>query len=71
MNVDSFASNPPLKWYFISSVPFMALLIAITVVLRKISFSNMENRIQRFFRTNYGMEKNDLPPEEDLEDEKV
>ena len=45
MNFDVFKDDPPLKWYFVSSVPFMVLLLVLTVVMRQISFSKLQSRI--------------------------
>ncbi|KAK6518976.1 hypothetical protein TWF281_003666 [Arthrobotrys megalospora] len=34
MNVDVFEENPPIKWYFIASVPFMAVVLISVFVLK-------------------------------------
>ncbi|KAL8717905.1 MAG: hypothetical protein Q9225_004898 [Loekoesia sp. 1 TL-2023] len=65
MNVDVLSNDPPLKWYFMSSVPFMALLLAATVALRKISFSKIRTRIRRVLKGTWVGGRDDVLQEED------
>lgn len=67
MNVDVFTNDPSLKWYFISSVPFMALLLAATVALPMISFSKIRTRIRRVFEGTWVGDRDDVLQEEDYD----
>ena len=61
MNVDVFKDDPPLKWYFVSSVPFMVLLLVLTVVMRQISFSKLQSRIWQMMGSDQQDQSDDLP----------
>ncbi|KAL8995142.1 MAG: hypothetical protein Q9188_006878 [Gyalolechia gomerana] len=65
MNVDVLANDPPLKWYFVSSVPLMGVLVVVTIALRNISFSNIKSRIWRVFRSDEEGEADELLQEDD------
>ena len=61
MNVDVLKNDPPLKWYFISSVPFMVLLLVLTVALRQISFSKLQSRVWQVMGGDQQDQSHDLP----------
>ena len=61
MNVDVFSNDPPLKWYFIGSVPFMVLLLVLTVTLRQTSFSKLQSRIWQMMGSDRQDQSDDLP----------
>lgn len=61
MNVDVFKNDPPLKWYFIGSVPFMVLLLILTVALRQISFSKLQSRVWQMMGSDQQDPCEDLP----------
>ncbi|KAI9815160.1 MAG: hypothetical protein M1832_005562 [Thelocarpon impressellum] len=47
MNVDTFADNPSIKWYFITAVPFMAAIIGMWFVLRHVLVLQRRTPYQR------------------------
>lgn len=61
MNVDVFKDDPPLKWYFIGSVPFMVLLLVLTVTLRQMSFSKLWSRVWQMMGSDQQNSSEDLP----------
>lgn len=71
MNVDVFVNSPPLKWYFVSAVPFMVVLLLVAIMLRNISFSKTKARIWRMSRSDGGKEVDEVLQESDLDQGKV
>ena len=47
MNVDMFAKDPSLSWYFVTSIPFMIVILIVVVFLRFISFSRVKRQMRR------------------------
>ncbi|KAK2780954.1 hypothetical protein FQN52_001951 [Onygenales sp. PD_12] len=47
MNVDTFSSNPSIKWYFIASVPFMLCVLAAWYLLKHVIARQRQTPYQR------------------------
>lgn len=47
MNVDTFRDNPPIKWYFISAVPFMLLVLIFWYLLKHWFAKSRQMPLQR------------------------
>ncbi|QSS59042.1 hypothetical protein I7I51_08474 [Histoplasma capsulatum] len=53
MNVDTFADNPSIKWYFISCVPFMLCVLAAWYVVKHIIARQRQTPYQRGIYENF------------------
>ncbi|KKA24807.1 hypothetical protein T310_1166 [Rasamsonia emersonii CBS 393.64] len=39
MNVDTFANNPSIKWYFVAAIPFMIVVLAVYFLMKRLASS--------------------------------
>ena len=53
MNVDTFADNPSMKWYFISAVPFMACILGMWYIMKHILARQRQTPYQRGIYENF------------------
>ncbi|PGG95145.1 hypothetical protein AJ79_10227 [Helicocarpus griseus UAMH5409] len=53
MNVDTFESNPSIKWYFIASVPFMLCVLAAWYLLKHVIARQRQTPYQRGIYENF------------------
>lgn len=53
MNVDTFAENPSIKWYFISSVPFMICILASWYIMKHLLARERQTPYQRGIYENF------------------
>ncbi|KAL1962734.1 hypothetical protein VTN77DRAFT_9188 [Rasamsonia byssochlamydoides] len=56
MNVDTFANNPSIKWYFIAAIPFMIGVVAIYFVMKRIASRQRQTLYQRGVYENFFQE---------------
>ncbi|PGH10468.1 hypothetical protein AJ80_07511 [Polytolypa hystricis UAMH7299] len=53
MNVDTFAENPSIKWYFITSVPFMLAIIVVWYTIKHLISRQRQTPYQRSIYENF------------------
>ncbi|CRG82996.1 Magnesium transporter ALR1 [Talaromyces islandicus] len=62
MNVDTFADNPSMKWYFIAAIPFMVGVIAIYFFTKRLATQNRRTPRERAVYESFFQEMAALNP---------
>lgn len=62
MNVDTFADNPSMKWYFIAAIPFMVGVIAIYFFTKRLATQNRRTPHERAVYQSFFQEMAALNP---------